>query len=302
MKTALSIVVGLAILAALIWSLGVEEIILLLINVRLDYFILALAVFLVNELIAAYKLGLVYDLSFKELFFSHLGGMFYTYVTPARSGYLYTAYSVARKNKSSISKNAGYLVLFQGINLVLKVALILLSLIYFSFLIAKIMDLVLLSVVFVLILAAAIFLSLYTKIPLIILQKIPSGDVHKYVSAMQEACKSLKKSQYAEFIVIDLISWVLLGVQWYYVALSLGISIDFLTALFLQPLLTTIMFIPISPSGLGIAEGGSALVFQFLGFTLTGGLTFLLLTRINSLIVDAFGILDLPRTRRRLYE
>ncbi len=296
MKRALSVVIGLVILAALILSLGPSEVASLLITVNPIYFVAALLVFLVNELVATYKLSLVYHLPFKELFFSHLGGMFYTYVTPARSGYLYTAYSAARKSRSSVSEKAGYLILFQGITLVLKVALILLSLIYFSLLITRIMNLVVLSVVFILILAAAIFLTLYTQLPILVLKKIP-GKIHKYVSAMQACRKALSKRLYLYFILIDLLSWLLLGLQWYFVASSLNLPIGFLTALFLQPLLTTIMFVPVSPSGLGIAEGGSALIFQFLGFSLTAGLTFLLLTRINSLTVDMFGISDLPRTK-----
>ena len=61
----------------------------------------------------------------------------------------------------------------------------------------------------------------------------------------------------------------------------------------LQPLLTSIMFIPLTPSGIGVAESGSAILFNIIGFSSAIGVTFLLLQRLSAIIVDSFGLIDL---------
>jgi len=63
--------------------------------------------------------------------------------------------------------------------------------------------------------------------------------------------------------------------------------------LMLQPLLTAVLLIPISPTGLGLAESESALIFSLLGMESGIGVAFLLLFRINSIFVDSIGLIDL---------
>ena len=61
----------------------------------------------------------------------------------------------------------------------------------------------------------------------------------------------------------------------------------------LNPLISVIMFVPISPTALGVAESGSALIFDLLGLQLGTGVAFLLLFRINSIAFDSVGLIDL---------
>ena len=77
------------------------------------------------------------------------------------------------------------------------------------------------------------------------------------------------------------------------IAKSLNLDISVLMALFFQPVLATAMFIPISPGGLGFAEGGGALLFKILGYTPEAGAAFILLIRLNSILVDSIGLIDM---------
>lgn len=86
-----------------------------------------------------------------------------------------------------------------------------------------------------------------------------------------------------------------MSLQWFLILVSLGVGVDFLMVLMLQPLLTTVMFIPISPGGLGVVEGGGALLFNLLGFGSESGAVFVLLVRFNSVLVDCLGLLDARR-------
>jgi uncharacterized membrane protein YbhN (UPF0104 family) len=50
------------------------------------------------------------------------------------------------------------------------------------------------------------------------------------------------------------------------------------------------MFVPISPAGLGLMEGGVILVFSFFGISSAAAMAFSVLVRINILFVDLIGL------------
>jgi uncharacterized membrane protein YbhN (UPF0104 family) len=50
------------------------------------------------------------------------------------------------------------------------------------------------------------------------------------------------------------------------------------------------MFVPLSPAGLGLMEGGIILVFSFFGISPAMGMVFSVLVRISILVVDLIGL------------
>lgn len=293
--------IGLLILAYIIYSLDPNRVMGVLLKTRLDYFILAAFFYFLNDVTAAISLRMMTSdkISLLEVLVSHMGGMLYSNITPGRLGYYYTSFSIAKKTDTSRSANIGILTLFQGINFFVKVMLCIIAVTYFSSYIvdSDSQNYLLFAAFFPLIGLAFIALVLYTKTINLMLSKVSAAKrLLGYIERMQAATKEVKTEKIIKLLILALFGWFFMSAQWLMLASAIEVDISYLTALMLQPLLTTVMFVPVSPSGLGLAEGGSALLFNASGFTLADGLAFMLLVRINSIAVDAFGLLD---SRRR---
>ena len=294
-KNILAFVIGIVILAYIILTLGTEKIVQLILQIRMEFFVLAAIVYLIHEIVASYvlKVALGGGLRIRRIFPAHMLGMLYANATPGRVGYLYTALSLAKKTGSRRSGKIGIIALFQGLNFLSKAFLCLLAIIYFSAFIPSMRSQVYLLLVSTtpIIFLIGILIALYTKILNRIITRISPG-LEEYLESMQAAVREVNKGRLARMLPLMFLGWMIMSLQWFLVAASLGIEVGFLTVLMFQPLLTTIMFVPISPSGLGLAEGGSALLFGIVNLDPAAGAAFLLLVRFNAILVDSLGLMD----------
>ena len=290
---------GILILVYILYTLGPQRVFNAILSARPEYFLLAGLFYLLNEVVAALSLKVITSsrISLLELIISHMCGMFYSNATPGRIGYYYTAFSISKKTETSRSGNIGILTLFQGINFLIKVFLCIMALIYFSSFIVDTESRIYLLLVslFPILGVFLIILALYTNFLNKILIGIPIlRNFIEYIISMQDAVREVDREKMLKLIILSLFGWIFMSAQWFFLAISMGIkNFTYLTALMIQPLLTTIMFVPISPSGLGLAEGGSALLFRVVGLTPANGVAFMLLVRINSIFIDLFGIIDM---------
>ncbi|RLI89958.1 MAG: hypothetical protein DRO62_00485 [Candidatus Altiarchaeales archaeon] len=290
---------GILILIYIVYTLEPHEVLNALLSARPEYFLLAGLFYFLNDVVAALSLKIITSpkISLPELIISHMCGMFYSNATPGRIGYYYTAFSISKKTETSRSGNIGILTLFQGINFLIKVFLCIMALIYFSSFIVDTESRVYLLLVSLspILGVFLIVLALYTNILNKILIKIPIlRNSIRYITPMQDAVRGVDKEKILKLVILSLFGWIFMSAQWFFLAISMDLeNFIYLTALMLQPLLTTIMFVPISPSGLGLAEGGSALLFKVVGLTPANGVAFMLLVRINSIFIDFFGIIDM---------
>jgi uncharacterized protein (TIRG00374 family) len=297
-KNLIAFGIGTLILAYVIYTLEPGKIIDVLLNIRLEYFLLAGLFYFLNEVMAALSLRILTSsrVSLIELIISHMCGMFYSNATPGRIGYYYTSLSIAKKTKTSRRGNIGLLTLFQGINFFIKVFLCIIAVIYFSTYLIDRESQNYLLLVSVLPLIGVILLAItfYTNILNNILSKLPLiKNFIEYIEGMQQAVREVGKRDILKLIALGLFGWIFMSTQWFLLAKSMGLDISYLTALMLQPLLTTVMFVPISPSGLGFTEFGSVLLFKAVGYIPEVGVAFMLLVRANSLIIDSFGVIDM---------
>lgn len=300
-KTIIPFVIGIVILVLLLWNLGFENIINLLSKTRVEYFLAAGIVYFILEISAAFnvKIALNHKLRLRKILPSHMCGMLYSALTPGRVGYYYTAFAISRKSGNSTSGNIGILTVIQGIYFFTKIFISLLAVVYFStFILSQesqqyLILISILPIAFVI----GIILALYTNLINRIFGRISFlQGIIKYIALMQEASRKIGKIELLEITAIGIIGWILMSFQWFLIAIALNINIDFITALMLQPLLTTIMFIPLSPSGLGVTEGGSALLFSLVlgtSYASVAGAAFMLLVRLNSIMVDSLGLIDM---------
>jgi len=299
-RVILAFAVGICILGYIVYSLDPQKVAAALMKTRLEYFILAAACYLVNEAISAVALRMITSakVSLFEVLTAHMCGMLYSNATPGRVGYYYTSFSMAKKTGTSRSGNIGILTLFQGMNFLLKVVLCITAVLYFSAYITDhgSQEYLLLAGLFPIIGLILISAVLYTKTLNRLIAKLPkSSKPLEYLDRMQETIKHVHKDQIIKIFVFSLLGWLMVSAQWFFLAMSMDATISYATALMLQPILTTVMFVPLSPSGLGLAEGGSALLFKAVGLTLADGVAFMFLVRVNSILVDSVGLLDLKK-------
>lgn len=293
-KQLISLAMGLIILGLLIWSINPKKFFELIKTTKIEYFLLAGVFYFAQDLFQMLKLKIVFKKSKPlKLFFSHMSGMLFSNITPARAGYFYTVYSLSKRGIGSVDKNTGSIIWLQGIMVLIKIFCLGSAFFYLSLSI-KIPVYLLLAFIPLVGLVVISFIILYTKMPNKILKKIPLvNKAVKYLDRIQEAIKHLKVSDIAWIIVFDLIAWVLLGFQVFLISKSIGLDIGYLLSLFLHPVLTAIMLIPISPGGLGFTEGGNMLIFKLLGYPSISAVALVVLMRANSITVDSIGLIDL---------
>lgn len=288
--------IGLLVFFYLFFVIGFDECYNLLLKIKIEYFFLSAFFYLLSEAIItlALKTAIKQKIGFLKIFSSHLAGMFYSAFTPGRVGYYYTAFSLAKKTGSSKSANIGIITFIQGVNFVLKVLFCFLALIYFSTLVLNsgFKNYLFLAIIIPLILGAAIFLILYTNFLNKILSIFPVfHKFARYIEIMQKTCQKINREDLFKIILLSFLGWFTLGCQWFFIGMSLGIGISFFTALMLQSLVSAIMFVPFSPSGFGFTEGGNALLFKIIGYSLAGGVVFMIIVRINCILIDSIGLL-----------
>ena len=295
---------GLAILFYLFWSMGFDNITRLFMEVKLEYFLYAAVVYFVSEILSSFalKTALKSKLRLRTILPSQMCGMLYSAVTPGRVGYYYTAFALAKKTKESRTKNIGLLTLMQGIGFFAKVVSCLIAVMYLSarFINQASRDYLLMASLVPILFVIIIALILYTKVVNRALTRVPSMQwALKHVITLQHAGKDVSKGIILQLLLINFIGWFLVGLQWFYLAKSLSLDISYWDAFMIQPLLSAVMFVPFTPGGLGITEGGSALLFALMMPQIpsveasAAGVAFILLTRINSIAVDALGLIDM---------
>jgi uncharacterized protein (TIRG00374 family) len=302
LKLAAAFGFGLLILFYLFWSMGFDNITRLFMKVKPEYFLYAAVVYFFSEVLGAFalKTALKSRIRLRRILPSHMCGMLYSAVTPGRVGYYYTAFAIAKKTKESRTKNIGLLTLMQGVGFFAKVVSCLIAVVYLSgrFINQASRDYLLMASLVPIMFVIIIALILYTKVVNRALTRVPSMHwALKHVTNLQHAGKEVSNGIIFQLLLINFIGWFLVGLQWFYLAQSLGLDISYWDAFMIQPLLSAVMFVPFTPSGLGITEGGSALLFalmmpQAIGAS-AAGVAFVLLTRINSIAVDALGLIDM---------
>lgn len=293
----LQLFIGIIIILYIFYFIGTNGIITTLENASILLIICAMCCYFLNNLIMAYRLKLVIEeigqkIRFKFVFLSHMAGMLLSDVTPMRSGYVYTAYQLHQRNVPLRSGIAGitstflYDLLFK-----LGLAIIGLSLLYYT-LFGE--DILFVSV------GVVIFLSFIILIYGILMY--PPEWVHNLFHQREITKKALdlgaesKKIQrlLPTILLVSVVGWLLRGLEWFFLVLSIGIfSLSIIDCLFLNPTLTLLSMVPLTPAGLGLQEAGIASVMVALGVSLAMGVSFSLLLRITELSVDSIGLIYL---------
>jgi uncharacterized protein (TIRG00374 family) len=263
---------------------------------KLDWFFLILAglCYLVNNIIMSIRLKkiLAYlgsKIRFRIAFLSHMSGMLLSDVTPGRSGYLYVGLALTKKGVP-LPRGLAAIMSTYIYDLLFKISLALIAVYYLYSTITgvPIGYIVYLIVILLLLIIAGYYLIMY---PGPVLETFCEKNKYlQYILDLGEQSRAIQKiSPY--IISISFIGWLLRGLEWYFIALAIGsVAITVVDALLLNPLLTILSLIPVTPAGLGIQEAGIVGILVIMGISLTSATAFAFLTRFIEIVIDLIGL------------
>jgi len=267
------------------------------------FFLSALSYFLLN-LTLAFRLKKVVEatgcfVGFKNAVNAHLGGMILSDFTPGRSGYLATPFILERIGGCDVNKGMAGILVPQAIEFLVKLFGAFLGLVFLAAITEKFREILSFS-------AIAMALLLFISILIIagswskFARKIPFP---KFIRRRLESytTQSMKTRNSLRVILsLTLLGWMITAFQWYFVGMSLSMNLEFFHYLLLQPLVTLLMFIPLTPAGLGIMEGGAVAILYLLGVDPSTAFFYSILVRLSTLVADSPGILTIMKVPFKL--
>ncbi|MDI9633328.1 MAG: flippase-like domain-containing protein [Methanolinea sp.] len=285
---------AIAIILAIFSFISASEFLAIIASIDLRFFLLALACYFCNNLLMALRLKRLLahqgrKIRFKFAFWAHMAGMALSDFTPLRSGYLYTAV-VLDKRGVPLETGTATITSTYIYDLLFKISIALLGLWY---LYATLISPGLFAVTVVFVTSIAVILAFY------FLALYPPRMVRHFAEKWRLGSKLLaigeegrKIQQFVPFILcIALLGWLLRGLQWFFVGMSLHVVFRApYDAFFLSPLLTLFSLVPLTPAGLGIQETAIITFFSLIGIPIALSATFALVVRGGEILVDACGI------------
>lgn len=314
-KIILQALIGVLIIAAVIYFLNPGQLESVFLSIKIEYFILAMLTYTIMNVFMALRLKLIFNkvgrkISLKELILAQFGGMLASDITPGRSGYLVTPFLI----KDKVPVESGFSAIFgtQIIDFFVKILGSILAVVYLMYA-AKLSNALLyitvfgimLVTAFALIMAFALWSKKAEKI-LIYLERIPlAGRIFKglvdKIETFQHEGRQVR-SIYPQLIGLTAVTWGLKGVEWTLLGMALGFGFPYYVYLLLQPLITILQFVPISPAGLGFQESGGLIVLLLLGITKESAFVFNILARIVLIIPNLVGIYPIAKKGIDIFE
>ena len=292
--TIIQLVLAAIIILLLLGSIDYLQASRILLHLDWAFLLLACFCYLLNNILMSIRLKKIisylgHKLRFRIVFLSHMSGMLLSDFTPGRSGYLYVALGL---NKKGVPLPQGVAAITSTYiyDLLFKVALALIAVYYLYSTMTglPIGYIIYLILILLLVIIAAYFLIMY---PGQVLQDLCQQNKYlKYVIDLGVQSRSIQKiSPY--IIFISFLGWILRGLEWFFVAKSLGgVFITLIDALLLNPLLTILSLIPITPAGLGIQEAGIVGILGLMGVGIAAATAFAFLTRFIEILIDLIGL------------
>lgn len=266
------------------------------------FFFLSVFFYFMLNLSLAFRLKKVVEstgcsVSFRNAVTAHLGGMILSDLTPGRSGYLSTPFFLKKISGCELNRGMAGILVPQAIEFLVKILGAFLGLLLLANVTARFKEILGMSALAMALLfgvSALIILGSWsgfaTRIPL------PNFIKRRLEGYSEQSMKT--KSTIGIILPLTLLGWLLTAFQWYFVGLSLSLPLDFFHYLLLQPLITLLMFVPLTPAGLGIMEGGAVAILFLLGIDPSIGFVYSILVRLSTLLADSPGLLPVAKSFR----
>ena len=296
----IQIIIGITIIIFILNKLDFSDVVSTLERTKPQFFLLACVSYVLLNVVLTSRLRYLltrigYRFTFIDVFFSHMGGMMVGDITPGRSGYFLTPSLLKKKVGSKITDGMACIFAPQGIEFILKVGGAVAAIIYISTFPGISNDLLIsASIGAAILLVAGIFMLIIAfrdeKLTSKFLGKLPFFKNYvANLSSFKERNLGIKENMNA-IVFFTMIGWIFAALHWYYLGKALGLELSYFDFILLHPLLTILMFVPISPAGFGLLEGGAILVFSLFTISAEPSMAFILLMRASILLVDLLGL------------
>ncbi len=286
-----------AIFAALLWYVGIGSLYNALVNIKIEYLILAFACYFGINLLFTVRLRRVLakegiKTTFGKTLLAQYAGMLTSDVTPGRSGYVLTPLYLRDQNVPTSKALSGILGI-QTIEFLAKVVggvgavVFLLGAVpsenwqlQFGTFLGINLGFLVMGLGIALMLTGAILLAAITwsQKAMATFNRIANSRFLKrftggLVGKLEEYKEGSQKTRRAipEIALLTFGCWILKGFEWYFLSLALSIVFPGLNpittwlAMFLiHPLVTALAFVPITPAGAGVQEFGIVGIFTLL--------------------------------------
>jgi uncharacterized protein (TIRG00374 family) len=279
-----------AIFAALLWYVGIGSLYNSLLNIKIEYLLLAFLAYFGINLLFTVRLRIVLKkdgvkTSFGKTLLAQYAGMLTSDVTPGRSGYILTPLYL-KDQEVPTSKSLSGILGIQTIEFLAKVVggigavLFLIDVVppqnwsQFGTFAGINLGLLIAGLGIALMLTGAILLAAFSwsRRAISLFDRIANSRFLKrfaggLMGRLEEYKDSAHKTRSAipEIVFLTMACWVLKGFEWYFLGLSLGITqIPWIGYFLIHPLVTALGFVPITPAGAGIQEFGIVGIFTLL--------------------------------------
>lgn len=279
---------------------------------RVNPFYLAAATILyfALNLCMAYRITLVLSevgekLSFVDALEASLSGMLASDFTPGRTGYFATAFLIHANSEIPLDKSMLSILGPQLFEFAFKCITGALALWYIMELLAyrtageaRWLGMLLGVAAFlsmIIFMALLLFSKSFVK-KLAFIRAFPYGKhAHTLLLDMQKNSKAVRKL-IPHITAIFMLTWLIKSTEWLFLSKSVGMQINTMLPelvffAFLHPLVTMLQFIPTPTiAGMGLSEGGTAVILSLFGVPPYESVAFALLARSMNLAVDLLGI------------
>ena len=304
------IIIGIAIISFILNKLDLADVVSTLKRTKPQFFILACISYVFLNIVLASRLRYLlsrigYRFKFIDVFFSHMGGMMVGDITPGRSGYFLTPSLLKKKIGSKVTDGMACIFAPQGIEFILKVGGAVAAIIYISTFPGISNDILIsasIGAAFLLVMGILMLIIAFRdeKLTSSFLGRLPFfKNYTTNLSSFKERNIGIKEN-FNAILLFTIIGWVFAALHWYFLAKALGLELSYFDLFLLHPLLTILMFVPISPAGFGLLEGGAIIVFSLFTISAEPAMAFILLMRASILLVDLLGLKTILASLRDL--
>lgn len=303
LNTVISAVVTVVVLILLFTRVDLQSLMSILGGVDYRYLLLGVLSYVGLNLVLALRLFLLlrelgHDVPYRDMLMHHFSAMILGDVTPGKIGYFGMILMLRDRvpGRDAIS----VLTVSQIMDFIMKiVGTITFFLIMSHALLGGNQNILLAGIFLVAALTVVACLLLWSEKSLRVLRLFDGiGFVKRILNILegvQESSHKLKPMLLVSFI-ISVLGWILVGGQWYFLGLSVGLLQPYWFFFLLQSVISTVAFIPVSLGGMGIQESAGIAVLLLMGFGYTRAFVFNILTRGVCIIVDAvMGVFNLRK-------
>lgn len=295
-KTLLKILLAILIIGFILYNLKIDVLIKTIQEANIMWILFGgLFIFVAHLMIVSrikYVLGKFHKISTKKVFWSHFFGYLIGQVTPGKVGYFSMAYAF-KEDKIPYSQTTSILLLCQLVSFIIQMILAGVCVIYLASAVGT-AGMIYMSLMLGWVLGVIILVLLFLKYGVWkfdgLIKRLPKGmKLLKFINGMNRDFTAIKRYIPVIFI-LTLLSWVIGGIGWWTYGMAFDVELPFFVYILLNPLISSLTFIPLTPGGIGIAEAGNVLLFSFLGITPEKGFIFMLLDRSINLVISLLGL------------